>query len=213
MALLTQTNFPRLWDWFQFWIGGSIDKRSFCRMDIKGSERILEVGCSTGNVAEAFKSLPQIDYVGLDIDEVVLKRARTKFRNYKNFQFTSTPFLDYQAGSQLFDIVLFAGMAHHIDDNTFKAFLKHSASILKKGGRVVVVDPLLPEPQDPGVFSSYSRLERGKYVRSGDQMLKLLRAQSDLELTKTEALFMGATPWSRPKVLRFGRYQLKSLNE
>jgi cyclopropane fatty-acyl-phospholipid synthase-like methyltransferase len=209
MTILSQSNFPLLWDWFQFWIGGTIDKRKLCSVDIQGDERILEVGCSTGNIAEVFSRLPNIQYVGLDIDLSALKRATEKFESAPNLKFTEVPFLDFQEREKPFDIVLFAGILHHIDDATVEAFLNHSRSLIKPDGRVIVVDPVLPEAQDPKLFHYFSKLERGQFVRSEDHLRKLLLQTAGLRITKSEAHFIGATPWSLPKVLRFGRYQLQ----
>ena len=48
MPWLTQTRFSRLWNCFQWTIGGTVDKRRLCLKYYGGQERILEVGCSTG---------------------------------------------------------------------------------------------------------------------------------------------------------------------
>jgi cyclopropane fatty-acyl-phospholipid synthase-like methyltransferase len=209
MAFLSQTNFPRLWDGFQFWMGGTIDKRKLCSEHFRGDERMLEVGCSTGNIAESFSRFPNIHYVGLDIDVSALKRAKAKFRNAPNISFTAVPFLDFREGELPFDVVLFAGIFHHIDDETVAAFLKHSRSLIKPNGRVVVIDPVLPEPEDPKIFHLFSRLERGQFVRSETHLRKLLLETAGMHVTKSEVRFVGATPWSLPKVLRFSNYQLQ----
>jgi len=209
MTILSQSNFPLLWDWFQFWIGGTIDKRKLCSLDISGNERVLEVGCSTGNIAEIFARLPDVQYVGLDIDLAALKRASEKFKGASNLNFSGIPFLDYQQPEHPFDIVLFAGILHHIDDATVQAFLNHSKSLIKPDGKVIVVDPVLPEAQDPKLFHYFSKLEQGQFVRSDTHLRKLLLDTVGLHITKSEAHFIGATPWSLPKVLRFGRYQLQ----
>jgi 2-polyprenyl-3-methyl-5-hydroxy-6-metoxy-1,4-benzoquinol methylase len=209
MTFLSQGNFPRLWDQFQFWIGGTIDKRRLCSEGFRGDERVLEVGCSTGNVAQAFSRFPDIDYVGLDIDVSALKRANVKFKNAANFEFTEVPFLDFREVERPFDVVLFAGILHHIDDQTVAAFLEHSGSLIKPNGKVIVIDPILPEPQDPRIFHWFSKLERGQFVRSGTHLRELLLGVVGLRMTKSEVHFIGATPWSLPKVIRFGSYQLQ----
>jgi 2-polyprenyl-3-methyl-5-hydroxy-6-metoxy-1,4-benzoquinol methylase len=209
MSFISQSNFPLLWDWFQFWIGGTIDKRKLCSIDIRGDERVLEVGCSTGNIAEVFSRLPNIHYVGLDIDISALKRAAAKFKSFPNLKFTEVPFLDFYEREKPFDIVLFAGILHHIDDDTVEAFLSHSKSLIKPDGMVIVVDPVLPESDDPVLFHYFSKLERGQFVRSEANLRKLMLEVTGLKLTKSEAHFLGATPWSIPKVIRFGRYQLQ----
>jgi hypothetical protein len=54
MSFLSQSNFPRLWLLFQYLVGGTADKRRLAAMYYKGQKKVLEIGCSVGNVSQIF---------------------------------------------------------------------------------------------------------------------------------------------------------------
>jgi 2-polyprenyl-3-methyl-5-hydroxy-6-metoxy-1,4-benzoquinol methylase len=76
MPFLSQHNFPILWEFLQYWIGGTTDKRRLCLRKYNGQKRVLEVGCSVGNIAKAFQSFAEISYTGIDIDSTAIRRAQ-----------------------------------------------------------------------------------------------------------------------------------------
>lgn len=82
---LNQSNTPRLWLFFQRLIGGRKDKQTLALSAWDGQRNILEIGCSVGNIANAFRTLPNIHYTGIDIDEKVIDVTKSRF--------TSTEFL------------------------------------------------------------------------------------------------------------------------
>ena len=72
--LINQHRAPRLWLLFQNLFGGNADKKRLVRWLCRTVGNVLEVGCSVGNIADAFRMTSTVQYVGLDIDD--FSRAR-----------------------------------------------------------------------------------------------------------------------------------------
>ncbi len=54
MNPISQWIMPRAFDLFQFSIGGTVTKRNLVLQYYSNQKRILEAGCSVGNIAAAF---------------------------------------------------------------------------------------------------------------------------------------------------------------
>ena len=212
MTFLTQANFPGLWKVFQYWIGGTVDKRRLCLSKYQGQRNILEVGCSVGNIAQAFLNLPNIRYTGLDIDECAIRHAKQSFKRHKNFTFIAENLESFTSVERKFDYLLFAGVCHHVNDESLLKMLSLASLLLSKDGQLIVVDPVLPEPSDPKFFSLFLKLEQGSNVRSGASLESLLRRANELTLNDSEYHFVASTPFAAPKCARFGLYVLKCKN-
>jgi 2-polyprenyl-3-methyl-5-hydroxy-6-metoxy-1,4-benzoquinol methylase len=83
-----------------------------------GQKRVLEIGCSVGNISSAFCAFPDIEFTGIDIDSHVINLAKHRFRDYPNFSFSLSSLEELSQQTKKFDYVLFAGMLHHVDDDT-----------------------------------------------------------------------------------------------
>lgn len=203
-----QSRFPRLWDAFQYIAGGVVDKRRLCTRHYQGHGRVLEVGCSVGNISEGFLSFPDTLYVGIDIDPVVIQRARMKFRGNAAFDFVCDDLRTYSTRSGRFCYILFAGCCHHMEDALCVALITTAVKMLEPGGVIVVVDPLLPKTSDPLGVRWYIRLEQGQHVRSSEGMNRLLDGIDGVSVIGAEEELIGATPFRNPRCARFGTYVL-----
>jgi len=208
MSYLTQNRFPRLWDLFQRAVGGTHDKRRLCLSGFHGSGSILEVGCSTGNIAVAFRRYPHVAYTGIDIDEKAIAVAQRRFRNDARFRFVAGDLRQAFAASTTFDYVLFSGCLHHMVDDLAVELLRTARRHLSADGRLLVVDPLVPRTDDPWLLHQFIKIEHGEHVRSGHAMRALLKSLDILALTRNREVFVGATPLGRPICARFGVYEL-----
>jgi cyclopropane fatty-acyl-phospholipid synthase-like methyltransferase len=214
MTFLTQRSFPALWKLFQLTVGGTIDKRKLCILKYAGQKHILEVGCSLGNIARIFHSFPDVSYTGIDLDPVVIRYAQRDFFRHSNFRFLALPLNEFSKSTEeQFDYILFAGIFHHIDDELCRKMLEDVQRLMPSYGRLMVVDPLMPESEDGRFIHWFLKLEQGKYVRKQAELLWLLRGIPGLHMEAAETHFVGATPWSIPRCARFGVFLLsKTLN-
>lgn len=208
MPYLTQSRFPTAWRIFQYLIGGTIDKRSFALQCYNNEKRVLEVGCSLGNVSKAFTKFADITFTGLDIDPVVIQYAKRTFAKHSNFNFICDDLRNFASTGRVFDLVIFPGILHHIDDQLALELLNASSSLLAPQAKLVVIDPLVPEKTDPLFHSVFLKLEQGEYLRKHEEMKSLLKKIDGMKILRDEKKLMGATPLSIPKSCTFGIYEL-----
>lgn len=206
---LNQSRFPRLWKAFQNIAGGLHDKRALCLLKYRGQRTVLEVGCSVGTIASVFARDPDVDYTGLDIDMAAIRFAQDAFKSKPNCRFVCQDIREFAVCGRDFGYVIFAGICHHVEPTELRALLQAGASLLTDGGQLVVVDPVLPEPDDPAFFHLFLRLEQGSFVRANEALQALLRDIPELTLVSSETHVVGASPWSIPKCARFGVYTLR----
>ena len=205
-AWLTQNNFPFLWSAMQLTIGGSIDKARLYREFARGKRTILEIGCSTGNTAFAFSEIPELDYVGLDIDPVVIAYAKKKFRNKPNFQFICQDVQTFSQTNRRFDLVLLAGVLHHVGDSDGIALLQACKAMVSREGAFVAIDPMRPGKDSTWLIHTFmGSLEKGQFVRS-DEEYRALFLKAGLSVAAFKKVLIGATPFSMPKVSEFASY-------
>jgi SAM-dependent methyltransferase len=206
MPYLTQTRFPRLWSLFQHWLGGSVDKQRLALLHYPGRGRVLEVGCSTGNLAPAFLRVGA-EYTGVDIDPVVIELACRHYAGQRA-RFLCEDLRRTSLAAERFDYVLLAGVCHHIDDQLCTELIAAASRLLAPGAPLVVTDPLFPRPDDPWAVRQFIRLEQGRWVRSMEQLAGLLARLRELRLAESSEHLVGASPWSLPLVARMGVFRL-----
>lgn len=206
---MSQHRFPRLWNAFQYTVGGTIDKQRLCLKHYQGEKRILEVGCSLGNISKAFVGLPDIRFTGVDIDPVVIGYAKKRFRKEAAFEFICQDLRILAEEKKRYDYILLAGVCHHVDNHGCRELLTVASDILvKDGGSLVVVDPLVPKAEDSWFVHRFFKLEQSHYLRSGDQLMELLQKIEGMRINDKEEYLIGASPFHWPVCARFGVYRL-----
>lgn len=203
MAFLTQSRFPRLWLFMQNMIGCNASKQALAIKYYSGQKRVLEVGCSVGNVSEVFRSFPEVDFTGIDIDENAIALAKYRFRNDQNFSFSLTALEELSRCGQTYDYVLFAGMLHHVDNDTGLRLLRDAVNCTADGGRLVIYEPEAVRSADGWLLRSYYALfEQGLFLRTRDS-LQLLVESAGIALESIEDRMMSPGIVERPYVARF----------
>jgi SAM-dependent methyltransferase len=101
---------------------------------------ILDLGCGPGNTANELVATVYESYVGVDISQAALEKARKRTvkngREAKNVFFQGD-FTKYEP-SQKFDVILFRESMYHVPMGKIKETLDHYAKHLKKDGVFVV---------------------------------------------------------------------------
>jgi len=125
------------------------------------SQRILDLGCGTG---EVLAHLPAVDYVGIDVDERYIRAARSRFGARGDFrcQSASEVVID-EPGS--YDIVMANGLLHHLDDVQAGQLLSVARQALKPDGRLTTFDGCFV-PGQARLARWLLRLDRGRHVRT-----------------------------------------------
>ena len=105
-------------------------------------QRILEIGCGTGNLAILLKTLfPEVEVIGLDPDSKALALARRKADQRRLSIQLDVGFADelpYADAS--FDRVFSAFMFHHLNPEERKTTLHEVNRVLKPGGALHLLD-------------------------------------------------------------------------
>lgn len=110
--------------------------------ELDTAQRVLEIGCGTGNLALLVKrTRPQLEVVGLDPDPKALARAARKAQRAGLELKLDRGFADqlpYPDAS--FDRVLSALMFHHLEPDLRVASLRDALRVLRPGGSLHLVD-------------------------------------------------------------------------
>jgi SAM-dependent methyltransferase len=104
-----------------------------------GRGSVLDLGCGQGSTAVELAS-PYKRYVGVDISEVALKRAREKTATAgltSRASFACSDFLGYDP-DQRFDVILFRESMYHVPIGQVKTILNRYSQFLTDNGVFIV---------------------------------------------------------------------------
>jgi SAM-dependent methyltransferase len=120
--------------------------------------RILDVGCGPGTNASRFDGA---DYVGVDINENYLARARARHRG----QFVQADLATADLSSfGTFDAVLVNSFLHHLPDDAVNGLLQQLQRLLHPEGRIHILELVMPEKR-LSVQTIMALLDRGRFAR------------------------------------------------
>lgn len=132
----------------------------------------LEMGCGTGLISMMFAPGT---YVGVDMAPERIETAKAAHPEHEFHVLDVTT--DYSEFLERFDTVFFHNCIHHIDDAGVKGTLQNIRTAVQRRGRpmeIMMIEPVLPERPIlnlPGYI--LAKLDRGKFVRKFDAMIKL----------------------------------------
>ena len=101
---------------------------------------ILDLGCGPGNTANELPATAYTTYIGVDVSEAALDKARRRTtQNGREAQnsFACSDFLQYRP-AQKFDVILFRESMYHVPLSKVRPILSHFASYLKNDGVFIV---------------------------------------------------------------------------
>ena len=134
------------------------------------SDRVLDCGCGPGDLVAY---LPEVDYVGIDMDEGYIASARARFGDRGSFRLGPVG-AETMRDEEHYDLVLANGVLHHLDDAEVSEFLRLAARNLKPSGRLVTFDGCYTEGQSR-IARKLLEMDRGSHVRTLDAWLELVR--------------------------------------
>ncbi|MDE5598609.1 MAG: class I SAM-dependent methyltransferase [Lachnospiraceae bacterium] len=102
-------------------------------------DKVLDVGCGTGTILKRLNDICHIKGFGIDIEEKMVEQAKLKLpqMDIQKCDCSNTSF-----ENEMFDSIIACMTFHHFYDQM--AFANEMFRILKKGGKLYIVDPKLP---------------------------------------------------------------------
>lgn len=194
--ILTQERFPRLWFLFHAIFGATREKQRLALKHLGDRRRVVEIGCSLGVVSEAFGQLPELSYLGIDIDTGAVDHARRRLSGYSNLSFSTKTMGELADQGFEFDYVLFANILHHVDDATAVTLISDAMRLVAPGGRMVLIEPDILRKSDNMYIRFLHRLERGEYRRPPAELDHLLAAAGAVPTNfYSEDVSIDSIPW------------------
>ncbi|ORV14761.1 class I SAM-dependent methyltransferase [Mycobacterium celatum] len=145
--------------------------------ELDGGQRVLEIGCGTGNVTiRAKRAHPGVEFVGCDPDPRALAQAHRKAQGLSGIRFDQgyAQQLPYSAAE--FDRVLSSMMLHHLPDDAKAAAAAEVFRVLRPGGRLHLVDIGGDMTARDGLAARRMLRNRHMAGNLGDAIPRLLRA-------------------------------------
>ncbi len=163
---------PAVWNMVQYVLGAPEFKRALYSSVLAPSGRLLDFGCATGHLADAFLGY---EYYGLDVNAAAVKSAARAYGAHPNMHFVCADLRSRPFPDNHFDEVLFAATVHHLDDRELSGILPELHRCLRPGGTIHIIDPVF-QPSDGWQAKLLRRLDRGRFPRTAAQIESLVAA-------------------------------------
>jgi len=158
-------------------------RRLIAAAGIAAGQRALDVGCGTGTLLLlAAQSHPSADFVGIDPDPNILRRARKKLGGLANVAFNegSATALPYPAGS--FDRVLSSLVFHHLTREEKMIALRQILRVLRPRGELHLADFGAPHTRTMRVLSVFvERIGREHVTENFRGMLPAMLSEAGFQ--------------------------------
>jgi SAM-dependent methyltransferase len=162
--------------WLTQLLGGPTIRRyqAFVRAHVakEPGHRILEIGCGVGSARPWFPG----DYTGIDINPEYIERARRNFGG--DFQVMDAGRIDFAPGT--FDDAVSIATTHHLTNNQLAAMVTSSTMV---ASTLHIVDAILPLSPASWFKTKLFRMDRGRYVRTFDQLRELVGRHARVEFS------------------------------
>jgi SAM-dependent methyltransferase len=136
-----------------------------------GRQRVLDLACGGG----AYRELFPLDYVGIDINPDYIARAR----EHHSGSFYAMDCRVLQFEDDQFDAVVTIAATHHLADDDLRSTIAEAIRVARPGGRVHVIDAILPRNRLHIWKEAWFRLDRGGFPRYAESLLSIVRTVAE----------------------------------
>ena len=163
--------YPKIFEWQQKVCNHYENiQKEFLQFYSKKNQYILDIGCSTGTCAGKIVDMKNNHYFGIDISQEYIQRASKLYPQGTFLQMDATKL---HFPNTEFDFALFNGVLHHMDDTLIENCLKSLKTVLKKGGHILVSEPVFTKGKHLSTF--LLSLDRGRYIRTAKGYLSFFK--------------------------------------
>jgi ubiquinone/menaquinone biosynthesis C-methylase UbiE len=136
---------------------------------------LLDVPCGTGTL---FDICSPCTYTGADIDKERVLKAQNRCTPGKFFvsDASKLPFAE-----KAFDLILAAGLFHHVDDECAMEILFEFSRVLKPTGRIIIFEAIWPRHCYNIVGYLARKIDQGKFVRYCEEYENLFKKHFDIK--------------------------------
>jgi ubiquinone/menaquinone biosynthesis C-methylase UbiE len=176
-----------LYDPLQRLLGmGSVHRQLVDQACIQPHQRVLEIGCGTGNLVNLIKRLhPGAEVVGIDPDPKALARAQRKAgREALSVQLDRGFAEELPYPDAFFDRVLSALMFHHLGSEEKEKTLDEARRVLKPGGSLHLLDFGGATARSDGFLARLHQRSERLRNNFGDRIPTLMREAGFADLTE-----------------------------
>lgn len=162
---------PKIYEVMQKLLGGGrVYKaiREFIEVQLKNisNNNVLDVGCGTGFLSDCFTGA----YTGVDINETYIKKAETKRKRvFMVADATELPF-----APETYDLVFTLGVLHHLESGNRKKLMNELWRVCKLGGKIIIVDGVIPSNRLNFLGFILAKLDRGRYKIRGKKFREMI---------------------------------------
>ena len=170
-GLLRWLKVPSFYNLFQGVVGGNALRRKIIQNHARArpGDKVIDIGCGP---AQALQSLPNVEYLGLDINADYIAFGRRKYGDKGTFVVGDTRSFRGDPRFKDADIVIAVSVLHHLDDEEAADCIRFAYETLKRGGRLICHDACWVPNQ--GTLSRYiMSTDRGRNIRTEQQYRQL----------------------------------------
>jgi ubiquinone/menaquinone biosynthesis C-methylase UbiE len=131
--------------------------------------RLIDIGCGTGRFLDFVKQAwPRLPAIGLDMSEAYIRESKHHLRRWSRISFIVGDGTRIPLPHDSQDAVTSIFMFHELPPKVRRAAFREFARVLKRGGRLVIVDSLQrgDEPDYDGLLETFPQNFHEPYYRS-----------------------------------------------
>jgi tRNA (cmo5U34)-methyltransferase len=152
-------------------IGGMESKKIIASFFPPHTKTMINLGIGTGlELKEIFNRFPEIEVIGLDIAEEMLKLLLENYPD-KKMRLHCESYLNYDVGNYLYDVALSVMTLHHYNHQTKTNLYRRIHNSLKHNGVYVECDYMLseheyenPQETEDFYFAEFERLKKEQSI-------------------------------------------------
>ena len=135
----------------------------------RDGEAVLDIGSGLGTRRKLF---PAASFTGIDNNPAYIEYASRVWGS--GFRVMDAGRLEFPDAS--FDHAMSIAVCHHLDDATLTSMVREALRVVRTGGALHIIDPVLPVSRHAFVKRLVFESDRGRHQRTLTQMAELLAA-------------------------------------